>query len=90
MVAFFPLALLSSSGVINEGLERIDCGVDRIWDAEGVLRDLSLRSLSLLPPRNAWERLMPCSVLEFPVSLKRIGGLSRHRQEWFDHLRPCM
>lgn len=52
MVAFSPLASLSSSGMINEGLEKIDCGEGRLWDAEGVLSDLSLRSLSLLSPRN--------------------------------------
>lgn len=31
--------------------------------AEGVLRDLSLRSLSLPLPRNSGERLLPLSLL---------------------------
>lgn len=66
---------------------------DWLWegrklDAEVVLSDLSLRSLSLLSPRNAGERLMPGLLFGFPMSQRRMEELSRHHQECFDHCRP--
>ena len=82
------LASLSSFGVINEGLERTDCGQGRVWgcwgSAEGPITEVTVPAIT----RDCWGKAAARFTLGFPMALKRMEGLLRHCKEWFDLPRP--